>query len=230
MIKGFKKYSYPIIKYGDSIKIDSAIIVNDIREELINGLEKNKSKGVTLEDIKNNIKQSEIEEQKYIDKCLEMSDLWYEQAAKTNILKLEKEYLEALERFNNYKIKAGFNTWYENAQGTCAIIYEIKNKTYGMYIRLYEDRDYKTDEIKKYEVSYKLYTNSDFIRNGSQLTIANAKRICKNKKEAEKYIEGRKKFFGKYFQEECPPVLKKYEIAFRINGVTLEPYTIIDQL
>ena len=180
---------------------------------------------------------------KNIDDCLEYSkqkenkiykefqnliNKWLECAKNTNILLQAKNYFDKCNKVKEYK--KDFNHWTLNKLSENAYSYSIENKTYVMSFRIYIDKNYRTNEITEYEISYCLYTNDFFSSKSNRSIVFNAKRKAKTKEETEKYIKGRIKAFSKYFQEECPPVLKDYSDDYEIEGVLLEPYRIVDRI
>ena len=50
-----------------------------------------------------------------------------------------------------------------------------------------------------------------------------------DKAEAQKYIDGRKKAYAKYFQEISPPIPQLYSLYYKVNDVLLPGYTVEGQ-
>ena len=105
---------------------------------------------------------------------------------------------------------------------------KISNKTYEMSIFIYTDRNYKDNSINYYEVSYSIYTRNIYNLNqkfGNNVKNINRKHF-KDEKEMNKYIEGRKKYYSKYFEELYNPIFENDVDYFKYNGILLKPYTI----
>ena len=80
----------------------------------------------------------------------------------------------------------------------------------------------------KRKVSYSIYTRNIYNLNqkfGNDVKDTNRKRF-KDEKEMNKYIEGRKKYYSKYFEELYNHIFENDVNYFKYNGILLKPYTI----
>ena len=101
--------------------------------------------------------------------------------------------------------------------------FEISNSLYTMFYRI--DFGWPVGVV---EVSYMLYLNGPVFKGKANRESEYIAQID-NKKftdmaVAEKYIEGRKKAYAKYFQEENPVVPNEYRAMFQLCGVDIPCY------
>lgn len=102
--------------------------------------------------------------------------------------------------------------------------FRISNKTYKMHIRVYEDTKYENKKQipYKWEVSYWLWPTF-----GDAKTIASIDRkVFFDKEKAYKYIEGRKKYFSRYFKELYQPIRVEDVECFKSCGKLIRNYKI----
>ena len=152
-------------------------------------------------------------------------DSWYEKACKAYLYKKALRYYEICEQIE--KLETTNNEWIIEKDNYMTK-YKISNKTYEMSIFIYTDRNYKDNSINCYEVSYSIYTRNIYNLNqkfGDNVKNINRKRF-KDEKEMNKYIEGRKKYYSKYFEELYNPIFENDVDYFKYNGILLKPYTI----
>ena len=224
-IEGFRDYRKEYCcKHvnGDKLDIDISINIdftsfNEVLKNIV--IENNKNFIMTM------LKQNTEEENLIYNKILDSVDLWYEKACKTYLYKKALMYYEICEQIK--RLETTNNEWIIE-KDNYTTQYKISNKTYEMSIFIYTDRNYKDNSINYYEVSYSIYTRNIYNLNqkfGNTVKDINRKRF-KDEKEMNKYIEGRKKYYSKYFEELYNPIFENDVNYFKYNGILLKPYTI----
>ena len=224
-IEGFRDYRKEYCcehVNGDKLDIDIDIKIDFTSFDKI-------LKNIVIENNKNFImtmlKQNTEEENLIYNKILDSVDLWYEKACKTYLYKKALMYYEICEQIK--RLETTNNEWIIE-KDNYTTQYKISNKTYEMSIFIYTDRNYKDNSINYYEVSYSIYTRNIYNLNqkfGDNVKNINRKRF-KDEKEMNKYIEGRKKYYSKYFEELYNPIFENDVNYFKYNGILLKPYTI----
>ena len=224
-IEGFRDYRKEYCcehVNGDKLDIDIDIKIDFTSFDKI-------LKNIVIENNKNFImtmlKQNTEEENLIYNKILDSVDSWYEKACKTYLYKKALRYYEICEQIE--KLETTNNEWIIE-KDNYTTQYKISNKTYEMSIFIYTDRNYKDNSINYYEVSYSIYTRNIYNLNqkfGNNVKDINRKRF-KDEKEMNKYIEGRKKYYSKYFEELYNPIFENDVDYFKYNGILLKPYTI----
>ena len=224
-IEGFRDYRKEYCcehVNGDKLDIDIDIKIDFTSFDKI-------LKNIVIENNKNFImtmlKQNTEEENLIYNKILDSVDLWYEKACKTYRYKKALMYYEICEQIK--RLETTNNEWIIEKDNYMTK-YKISNKTYEMSIFIYTDRNYKDNSINYYEVSYSIYTRNIYNLNqkfGNNVKDINRKRF-KDEKEMNKYIEGRKKYYSKYFEELYNPIFENDVNYFKYNGILLKPYTI----
>ena len=224
-IEGFRDYRKEYCcehVNGDKLDIDIDIKIDFTSFDKI-------LKNIVIENNKNFImtmlKQNTEEENLIYNKILDSVDLWYEKACKTYLYKKALMYYEICEQIK--RLETTNNEWIIE-KDNYTTQYKISNKTYEMSIFIYTDRNYKDNSINYYEVSYSIYTRNIYNLNqtfGNTVKDINRKRF-KDEKEMNKYIEGRKKYYSKYFEELYNPIFENDVDYFKYNGILLKPYTI----
>lgn len=224
-IEGFRDYRKEYCcehVNGDKLDIDIDIKIDFTSFDKI-------LKNIVIENNKNFImtmlKQNTEEENLIYNKILDSVDLWYEKACKTYLYKKALMYYEICEQIK--RLETTNNEWIIE-KDNYTTQYKISNKTYEMSIFIYTDRNYKDNSINYYEVSYSIYTRNIYNLNqtfGNNVKDINRKRF-KDEKEMNKYIEGRKKYYSKYFEELYNPIFENDVDYFKYNGILLKPYTI----
>ena len=224
-IEGFRDYRKEYCcehVNGDKLNIDIDIKIDFTSFDKI-------LKNIVIENNKNFImtmlKQNTEEENLIYNKILDSVDLWYEKACKTYLYKKALMYYEICEQIK--RLETTNNEWIIE-KDNYTTQYKISNKTYEMSIFIYTDRNYKDNSINYYEVSYSIYTRNIYNLNqtvGDNVKNINRKRF-KDEKEMNKYIEGRKKYYSKYFEELYNPIFENDVDYFKYNGILLKPYTI----
>ena len=224
-IEGFRDYRKEYCcehVNGDKLDIDIDIKIDFTSFDKI-------LKNIVIENNKNFImtmlKQNTEEENLAYNKILDSVDLWYEKACKTYLYKKALMYYEICEQIK--RLETTNNEWIIE-KDNYTTQYKISNKTYEMSIFIYTDRNYKDNSINYYEVSYSIYTRNIYNLNqkfGNTVKDINRKRF-KDEKEMNKYIEGRKKYYSKYFEELYNPIFENDVDYFKYNGILLKPYTI----
>ena len=224
-IEGFRDYRKEYCcehVNGDKLDIDISINIdftsfNEVLKNIV--IENNKNFIMTM------LKQNTEEENLIYNKILDSVDLWYEKACKTYLYKKALMYYEICEQIK--RLETTNNEWIIE-KDNYTTQYKISNKTYEMSIFIYTDRNYKDNSINYYEVSYSIYTRNIYNLNqtvGDNVKNINRKRF-KDEKEMNKYIEGRKKYYSKYFEELYNPIFENDVNYFKYNGILLKPYTI----
>ena len=224
-IEGFRDYRKEYCcehVNGDKLDIDISINIdftsfNEVLKNIV--IENNKNFIMTM------LKQNTEEENLIYNKILDSVDLWYEKACKTYLYKKALMYYEICEQIK--RLETTNNEWIIE-KDNYTTQYKISNKTYEMSIFIYTDRNYKDNSINYYEVSYSIYTRNIYNLNqkfGNNVKDINRKRF-KDEKEMNKYIEGRKKYYSKYFEELYNPIFENDVDYFKYNGILLKPYTI----
>ena len=224
-IEGFRDYRKEYCcehVNGDKLDIDIDIKIDFTSFDKI-------LKNIVIENNKNFImtmlKQNTEEENLIYNKILDSVDLWYEKACKTYLYKKALMYYEICEQIK--KLETTNNEWIIE-KDNYTTQYKISNKTYEMSIFIYTDRNYKDNSINYYEVSYSIYTRNIYNLNqkfGNDVKDINRKHF-KDEKEMNKYIEGRKKYYSKYFEELYNPIFENDVNYFKYNGILLKPYNI----
>ena len=224
-IEGFRDYRKEYCcehVNGDKLDIDIDIKIDFTSFDKI-------LKNIVIENNKNFImtmlKQNTEEENLIYNKILDSVDLWYEKACKAYLYKKALRYYEICEQIE--KLETTNNEWIIE-KDNYTTQYKISNKTYEMSIFIYTDRNYKDNSINYYEVSYSIDTRNIYNLNqtvGNNVKNINRKRF-KDEKEMNKYIEGRKKYYSKYFEELYNPIFENDVNYFKYNGILLKPYTI----
>ena len=224
-IEGFRDYRKEYCcehVNGDKLDIDIDIKIDFTSFDKI-------LKNIVIENNKNFImtmlKQNTEEENLIYNKILDSVDLWYEKACKTYLYKKALMYYEICEQIK--RLETTNNEWIIE-KDNYTTQYKISNKTYEMSIFIYTDRNYKDNSINYYEVSYSIYTRNIYNLNqkfGNTVKDINRKRF-KDEKEMNKYIEGRKKYYSKYFEELYNPIFENDVDYFKYNGILFKPYTI----
>lgn len=205
------------LKSGKSIILKREISANEENlqtelEEALNDSSKNK----TLIELQN-------KELIIFENLKEKLNEWQEIAEKISIIKISEEYEQCCDKLE--KLETTNNKWV-NTQNCRNNDFLISNKTYRMTIRVYEDTKYKDGKEMpyKWEVSYWLSTNN---QNGRSKIIASINRkVFNDKEEVYKYVEGRKKYFSKYFKELYQPIKEGDELYFKVYGKLLRNYVV----
>ena len=224
-IEGFRDYRKEYCcKHVNGGKLDIDIFIN-IDFTSFDEILKNTIIKTNKDFIMTMFKQNTAEESLAYNKILDSVDLWYEKACKTYLYKKALMYYEICEQIK--RLETTNNEWIIE-KDNYTTQYKISNKTYEMSIFIYTDRNYKDNSINYYEVSYSIYTRN--IYNLNQTVGDNVKNInrkhFKDEKEMNKYIEGRKKYYSKYFEELDNPIFENDVDYFKYNGILFKPYTI----
>ena len=146
---------------------------------------------------------------------------WERQAAVT------KSYNRALEYLNTHKTEHTSNQWVHQDyidQDT------ISNMVYFMNVSVWEDTKYdysiKESVPVAWYVTWRVGLHSPKNGGYGREIASQVRKRYTDKEAAQKYIEGRKKAYEKYFQEISPPIPQMYAEYFKVNGVLLPGYTI----
>ena len=213
-------YNYGDLITGEKIKIEASISPNS--ENLAGELKELTNLEISIDD--NLIKLQEEEEGAY-NEIVSSIDKWIETAKKVRLHKMALD-------FNNIKIPPNTNNEWVIEKGSFFENQEISNNVYKMHIRIYKNKNYRTDEIDSYEVSYYLYSrgfndNPNSYSNSTSTLIASQERKKFDTEEKMlKYIDGRKKYYSKYFNEINPFIPKEYQRLFTVNGLLVNGYRV----
>lgn len=197
---------------GSEISLNRKISAN--LENLQDELEK-----ALNSDYKTELAKLQEEEINKFEKLKSELDGWQEIAEKVMIAKMANEYTNKCEEIKN--LKTTNNQWI-NSTHWKNNEFNISNKTYEMHIRVYEQTLYK-DRVEipfKWNISYWLSLNCK-----DNKTISDVRnKSFTDKDVAYKYVEGRKKYFAKYFKELCQPIPIKYANHFKCCGKLIDGY------
>lgn len=136
---------------------------------------------------------------------------------------------EITEYINKLKTENRLNVFVMKQEYSYSSTETIENGTYKFSIRIYIDDDYTTKKINRYDVSYCFSINNIVRENWGENVIQSIDRKVfagTEKEQMKKYIAGRKKAFEKYFTEEKPPILQKFNYYIKLNGIRLEGYRV----
>lgn len=215
----FDVYSYNELNNGKLLKVERTIYPNKqvLGQELSEFLQNN-----TKEELEKLQKEYKEEELSVFEKTKSQVEKWVKAAEQVTKVNLALEYLNAPE------VSHTNNRWQITTDGS-STNYEISNKTYRMWFRIYENIEYK-DGIEvsgSWEVTWNFSTNSSEInQNYSRIITGQNYKKFKEKEKCMKYIDGRKKAYAKYFKEVQPVIIAGYEGAFTVNGMLLKGYTV----
>lgn len=99
---------------------------------------------------------------------------------------------------------------------------EISNGVYCMRYHIGEDKTHGNN-MCTFRVTWSFFLNSPF--SGKKKTLKTAyRRNFSTRELAEKYINGRKKYYSKYFQELIPEIPSEHIDAFCKHGILLPVY------
>lgn len=199
---------------GSEISLNRSISANfeNLQEELERALNS---------DYKTELAKLQDEETKKFEKLKNELDEWQQIAEKIMIIKMADEYTNKCEEIKN--LKTTDNRWI-NSKESRYDNFNISNKTYEMHIRIYEDTYYNAglNTPIRWDVSYWLSLNCKDTE-----TISNIRnKSFSDKDVAYKYVEGRKKYFAKYFKELYQPVPIEYVNRFKCCGKLIEGYKV----
>ena len=145
---------------------------------------------------------------------------WERQAAVT------KTYDRTLEYINTPTLEHTSNQWihddFLNTDKISNMVYEMTTSIVERTNRETYSRDshpvvwYVSWEVDMHSPKHNCCVEISGVRN---------KRFT-DKAEAQKYIDGRKKAYAKYFQEISPPIPQLYALYYEVNDVLLPGYTI----
>lgn len=174
----------------------------------------------TLTDRRN---ESAEAEKSLFNKIRESVREWERQAAVT------KTYDRALEYINTPTLEHTSNQWvhddYHDTDKISNMVYEMTTSIVERTNRETYSRDshpvvwYVSWEVDMHSPKHNCCVEISGIRN---------KRFT-DKAAAQKYIDGRKKAYAKYFQEISPPIPQLYSLYYKVNDVLLPGYTVQGQ-
>ena len=174
----------------------------------------------TLTDRRN---ESAEAEKSLFNKIRESVREWERQAAVT------KTYDRALEYINTPTLEHTSNQWvhddYHDTDKISNMVYEMTTSIVERTNRETYSRDshpvvwYVSWEVDMHSPKHNCCVEISGIRN---------KRFT-DKAAAQKYIDGRKKAYAKYFQEISPPIPQLYSLYYKVNDVLLPGYTVEEQ-
>ena len=172
-----------------------------------------------LEDLEKLYKDLKDEEERVYYGIRESMQKWVDCSKKTNLCEKALRYKNTkLEKKNTHNQWAIDNSSFMKEQN-------ISNNVYSMAFSIYENKSYnykKGKEEKAFYVTWYLFINGI---NSARIAGQDNKRFL-DKEKALKYIEGRKKAYKDYFQEDNPLILKEYARLFQVHGILLPGYRI----
>ena len=176
-------------------------------------------------DVLTNKRDQSVEtEQALFEKIRASVREWERQAAVT------KTYNRALEYLNTHETQHTSNQWVHQDykdQDT------ISNMVYFMNVSVWEDKKYdhslKESVPVAWYVTWRVGLHSPKNGGYGRELASQVRKRYTDKAAAQKYIEGRKKAYEKYFQEISPPIPQIYAEDFKVNGVLLPGYMVQGQ-
>lgn len=202
------------LKSGEEISLNRIISArpDNLQEELEKALDS---------DYENELIKLQEEEMKTFKRLRSGLDEWQEIAEKVMIAKMANEYTNKCEEVK--KLETTNNQWITSKDWKNNL-FNISNKTYKMYARIHEDTYYNAGvEIPiRWDVSYWLSLNCKH----EEVISSIGRKSFKDKDAAYKYVEGRKKYFSKYFKELYQPIPIEYASRFKCCGKLIEGYKI----
>lgn len=192
-------------KSGESIRLDLAVATNNaeirvLLEELVSD---------SSDIIDNTLETLSALEEREFNNIQTKTDNLLELMATVQLYKKATNYNNKCKEVEN--LPTTNNEWVLEHQNSTST-WNISNKVYSFSI-VTKECDYSN---LYWKVSY-------FLLAGSK-TISYVDTKFKTKEEAEKYVEGRKKYHSKYFKELYPTVPREYFEYFSIYGILLKPY------
>jgi len=228
-VKFYSTYDYGChLKHADELKLLAGIGDHDIQQhdEEYTIIMRHLAEQT---DLAERVEKSKQAETSIYEKLKTELNEWYEQAAYTRLLMDAKDVRDALNTAEATNAVNLLNIWTDVENGNGGE--EIRNNTYKMWAQVREQKKYYPKPGVAWYASYHFDTNSP-IANGHQYGMNNKviasidDKPFDNKEAAYRYIEGRKKAFGRYFQMPAPPIKRGYEQLFKINGILLDGYTV----
>lgn len=183
--------------------------------------------GLTLDEV-NSYERENIDEQKKIyQEIMNLLKQWRIVAALGTTLQMYENYLTCAQ------LESTHNTWqfdkdYWGGSDDNNSREVISNATYKMFI----DRHYCDPQSYSYSKGKNTVEYSFFVRKpvdsstGVGAIIMDGRKTCVTKEECEKYIEGRKKAYSKYFTEEYMPVPRSCKHFFSVGNMLLPGYCV----
>ena len=146
---------------------------------------------------------------------------WEEVAKKIIPYKRAEQYLNDCKLI---KGKETTNNEWEVERGCINERHHISNKSYSMDIDIYERTKYVDGKRVpcEWEVSYRLY--ADGIKKYKIADITSKK--FKDKEKAYKYVDGRKKYYSRYFKELYQPIMEEYINCYLSCGKLIKGYKV----
>ena len=179
--------------------------------------------GLDADTLTNRRNESAEAEKAIFDKIRESVREWERQAAIT------KTYERTLEYLNTPTLEHTSNQWvhddYHDTDKISNMVYEMTTSIVERTNRDIYSRDshpvvwYASWEVDMHSPKHNCCVELSGIRN---------KRFT-DKAAAQKYIEGRKKAYAKYFQEISPQIPQLYSLYYKVNDVLLPGYTVEGQ-
>lgn len=159
------------------------------------------------------------QEQAVFKELKEKLNDWQVIAEKIALIQLAQQYTKDCKEVE--EMHTTNNKYIESKDGN-SVDCRISNKSYSFMIRIYEYTTYiggKSTPIK-WEVSYYFKT-----QRGNKL-IGRVEKTFKEKDKALKYIDGRKKYFAKYFKELYQPLRSEDIEQFKSCGRLIKHYRV----
>lgn len=150
-----------------------------------------------------------------------------------NFIKKAEQVKEKNKAMTDYieKLKAEnkLNKWYVVPVNDNCIDEIIENGSFKLTIRQWiKKANYNTDN-KNFSVNYWLRINDKLDNESAGLIQTMDKTFYNDEQAFNKYVQGRKKYFSKYFQEEKPPVPYQFRHCIFVNKIQLDGYTFLEE-
>lgn len=211
----YHAYDRDELKPASSVKVEHIIYENETERDISNLIT------LPLQDLMDAREHSVAAEHEVFEQMQKLAGKWEKQAGTTLLYDAAIEYLKVplathtsnqWERPNDYQ-------------------YVRSNAVYQMRYSISENTRYDSQLQKPIPYSYTLhwsiYTNAP--KTYHQMKIAGQDRKVFTTMDAlDKYLTGRIKAYQHLFTELYPPVPKECEDCFKVNGVLLPGYRIVD--
>jgi hypothetical protein len=148
---------------------------------------------------------------------------WEEHAAFTSLLERAAEYVTTPE------IAHSLNQWVTDDYDNHSVSNKVYKMSYSVYMNTRYDSKKRKSVPTEWALTWDVRINSPITDNQqySNAKIAGQDRKkFDNKTAMENYLAGRIKVYSELFTEISPPIPKKYEKFFKVNGILLPGYTV----
>ena len=202
--KDYTVCEYDILTPGHKVKIEHNVYSNENAD--LSDLLK-----LTVGDISALKEKNIAQEQAAYEKAITGLKEWEALAALTGRYERAIEYLKVPE------VSHTSNKWIKDEYGKST----ISNKVYKMTYNICERSSWRNNTTRC-DVRWHIFTNRQYPQ--TPYKVAGQERVCANREEAEKYIQGRIKAYSHLFTEISPPIPKDLEKSFMVHGHLLPGY------